>query len=63
MKDLIIRSFKRFLRGSVATFLPTLILIMQNNDFTKAAVISLFLATCTGGLLAVDKFLRELKVY
>lgn len=50
---------KRFLKGFTAAFLPILITLIQNEDFSSAAWKSAVLAAIAGGLMAVEKFLKE----
>lgn len=50
---------KRFLKGFLAAFLPSIITLLQNEDLSSAAWKSAVLAAVTGGLMAIQKFLKE----
>lgn len=56
-------TINRFLRGFLSSLVPMLATFTQVGDWTYGAILAVIISAMSGGLLALDKFLREIKFY
>ena len=57
-KTLLKRLSFRFLRGFFSSFVGAMSLLSQSGDYSSAALTSVAIASITGGLAVVDKYIR-----